>query len=92
MVKRISGFAFEWRVSAVKPIISGIAMFIAAGIFYNVFDGIIGNAPSVLLAVLLGALIYTAVLVKIKGITEKELAAFPKGNVILRFLKAMKLM
>lgn len=92
MVKKVSGLTFEWKVSVVKPVISGITMFIVAGIFYNVFDGILGSNPSVLLAILLGVFVYTAVLVKIEGITEKELSAFPKGTAIVRLLKGLKLM
>ena len=91
-VKRLTGISFDRKLSIFKPLLAGIIMFIVAGLFYRILDGIIGNSLACLIAIFAGALVYGLVLLKIKGVTEDEIRGVPRGEKIATFLIKVKLL
>jgi len=89
-VKALTGIVFDRNLTMLKPLVSGLVMFIVAGLVYRIFDGILGNAGSCLLAVFFGALVYGLVLLKIKGIQPEEVKQLPKGEKIWKLLKKIR--
>ena len=90
-VKRITGISFDRRLTVFKPVLAGIIMFILSGVFYRIFDGILGNSLACVGAILVAAIVYGVILLRIKGITQVEIRAFPKGDKIANLLIKMKL-
>lgn len=91
-VKRLTGISFDRKLSIFKPLLAGIIMFIVAGLFYRILDGIIGNSLACLIAISFAALAYVVELLKIKGVTEEEIRGFPRGGKIAAFLIKVKLL
>jgi stage V sporulation protein B len=83
---------FDFVLSVVKPLISGIVMTIVVLISYRVFDFIIAERLATALAICLGAAAYGITLIKIKAITEAEIMMFPKGAKIVRLLQKLRLL
>lgn len=90
-VKRITGITFDRKLSVFKPVLAGVIMFIASGVFYRIFDGILGNSLACVGAILVAGIVYILVLLKIKGITEEEIKGFPKGEKIAAILVKLRL-
>ncbi len=90
-VKRITGIAFDRVQSVYKPLLSGVILFITAGIVYRIFDGLIGNSLACITAIFVAALVYVIVLLRIKGVTEEEIRRFPKGDKLASLLIKVKL-
>ena len=60
--------------------------------YYVVHKALHINAISVVVAVLVGMIVYAAALLLIKGLTEEELHSFPKGELIIRIAKKFHLL
>jgi len=77
----------------IKPVIAVIAMGITVTLMYGlVFDITVSNTISTLAAIMVGALIYGAILLFLGGITSRELEMIPGGKKISRLLRKMKLL
>lgn len=83
----------EIRRTFVIPALSSAVMGIAVFLIYTGLMKLIkSNTVSVLIAIVLGALIYMCVLLLLKGVNEQELQNFPKGNLIARIAKKMHIL
>lgn len=91
-VKKMTGIVLDRPQSIYKPVLSGIIMFITAGVVYRIFDGLIGNSLACLLSIIAAALVYGIVLLRIKGVREHEIRRFPKGEKLATLLKKVKLL
>jgi stage V sporulation protein B len=91
-VKNMTGIIIDRPQSIYKPVLSGIIMFITAGVVYRIFDGLIGNSLACLLAIFVAALVYGIVLLRIKGVRENEIRRFPKGEKLASLLQKLKLL
>lgn len=77
----------------VSPLVSSAIMGLAAWLIYLGVHAVSGsNALSVLLAVLLGVIIYLEALILTGGIVEKDLNRVEIGRKMVRMLKKIKLM
>ena len=70
-------------------VVMGVAVFFAYRLLHTLTRS---NAISCLMAIAVGAMVYFVVLVLMRGITEYELKAFPKGEVLVALAKKMHLM
>ena len=59
---------------------------------YNLCHLAVGNAISCLAAILVAIVVYGVVLIKLRGITERELYAIPKGAILVGVLKKCRLL
>lgn len=85
----------------VIPVISALIMGIVAFIIYDIFDilfmKIIGreyfaNLFAVCIAVVVSMIVYALLMIALKGATETEIIALPKGVKIAKFLKKIHLL
>lgn len=82
----------EIKKTFLIPLISsGVMGLVAIGI-YQLFHLFAGNAISCILAVLAAMAVYGVLLVKLGGISEKELLGIPKGTLIVQILKKCRLL
>lgn len=77
----------EIKKTFLIPLISSGVMGLAAIGIYQLFHLFAGNAISCILAVLAAMAVYGVLLVKLGGISEKELLGIPKGTLIVQILK-----
>ena len=82
----------EIKKSFLIPLISSGVMGLAAIGIYQLFHLFAGNAISCILAVLAAMAVYGVLLVKLGGISEKELLGIPKGTLIVQILKKCRLL
>lgn len=81
-VKRLAGVKFDFMLTYVKPVSSALMMSAVAWFSYRIAFGYLGNALSTVIAIILGAAVYGAMLFATKAITDEELLMLPKGKKI----------
>ncbi len=74
------------------PIVSATIMGLSCWLLSMSLDELIGPRPTALVCIVLAVFIYGFFMLLLRGITEKELRAFPKGHVLVRILKKMRLL
>lgn len=89
-VKRLTGVKFDLMLTYVKPVTSALAMSAAAWVSYRILFGFFGNALSTVLAVMIGAVVYCAMLFATRSIKKEELKSLPKGGKILSLMNKFK--
>lgn len=83
----------EYVGTFIKPIIASVIMGVMAGGTYHVCALVIPqNIICLFLAVIVAVLVYFTVVLKIGGITEKELRSFPKGTMLVRYADRLHLL
>ncbi len=92
-VSRASGYRQEIGRTFLIPLLASGFM----GAFaWAVYEGLllITKSPriSVIPAILLGACVYFAMLILLRGVSEEELRGFPKGHLLVRLAKKCRLM
>lgn len=70
-----------------KPFISSMGMAIIARVSYIVLAGPVGSRPATLIAVLLGVVVYAALLLVTGTLTDEDLALIPKGDKLRKIVK-----
>lgn len=86
-IARFLHYRQEWKRTFLIPVIVSIIMGAAAYLVYQLFHLVFGNTISVLFAILAGVATYGIGLISFKGITVEEIAALPKGHLIVRLLR-----
>lgn len=77
----------------ISPLFAAVLMGIAAGgVYYGVYYLIPRNIVALAAAIVASVLVYFVILIKIGGVTEAELKAMPKGTLLVRAAKKMRLM
>ncbi len=88
-IRRYMSYRQEWYKTFIVPGISSIIMAAAVYIVYSLFHAFAGNTVSTVFAIIAGVAVYCVGLVTFHGITIEELAQFPKGHVLIRFLRKL---
>jgi stage V sporulation protein B len=89
-VKRYTGARFDIMLTFVKPVASALVMSAAVWFSYRILFGFFGNTISTIIAILIGAVVYCAMLFVTKSIKKEELRALPKGGKILNVINKFK--
>lgn len=79
-LKRSITIRMNKRKSFVIPMTAGLVMGIVIGILYRMLSGFLGNAVTTLLCILVGALVYGWMILKLKMFTKEELLNIPMGG------------
>lgn len=92
VIHRFISFKMDFKKSIMVPIVSAIFM----GIFsYLTYFGVGlaggNNTLSTIAAIIIGLLIYTIFMLKLKGLDEGDIMSFPKGAVLLKTFKILRL-
>ncbi len=92
-VRRAAGYRQEVRNTFLMPLLASLIMGAAA---YGVYGGLFYLLRSMRLAlipaVIVGVIVYAVSLLLLKGITEEEIRTFPKGHLLVKIAKKMKLL
>ncbi|PKM50680.1 MAG: hypothetical protein CVV02_10370 [Firmicutes bacterium HGW-Firmicutes-7] len=93
IINRYVPIKINMKRSVIIPIAAATLMGVTCYISYNAL-GIISasNTLATLISIIISIFVYCFILLKLKGITEKEIIDFPKGQKILRLLKRLKMM
>ena len=89
--------AIGYRQEIIKTfVIPGVASGLMGAAAWAVYEGLLllTGSPkiSVVIAILIGACAYFAMLLVFRGVTEKELKSLPKGYLLVRMAKKLRLM
>lgn len=92
-VRRAVGYKQEITKTFVVP---GVAAGLMGAAAWAVYEGflLLTSSPkiSVVIAILIGACAYFSMLLLFRGVTERELKSFPKGYLLVRMAKKLRLM
>ncbi len=92
-VRKTVGYRQEIRSTFVIPAAASAIMGAAAWAFYEGLLLISGSPKlSVIVAILIGAIVYFVALLLLRGVTEQELRGLPKGYLLVKAAKKMRLM
>ncbi len=89
-VKKYTGVKFNIMLTYVKPVTSALVMSATVWMSYRILFGFFGNAFSTIIAVLVGVVVYCAMLFVTKSIKKEELKALPKGGKIINLMNKIK--
>ena len=90
-VKRYLHYRQEIPRTFLVPILSSVIMGAAAWGVHAVLVGFIGNFLATMIAICVGAFIYFVLLVRLRGVSPRELASFPKGDTLVAVARKMRL-
>ena len=92
-VRRAVGYRQEVTRTFLIPALAAVFMGAAAWAVYEALL-MLTKSPkiSVVVAVLLGACVYFVMLLLFRGVTEQELRGFPKGYLLVKLAKKIRLM
>lgn len=76
----------------VIPIVSSVIMGLSCWLLYPYLEKPLGFRWAAVLCIVLAVLIYGLFILILRGITEEELRTFPKGRLLVRILKKLRLL
>ena len=91
-ISRCIPYRQELKRTFILPLLSSGVMGLAAYGVYRLFNLFAGNAISTIIAILVGAILYVVLMVKLRGVTESEISGFPKGTLMVRILKKCRIL
>ncbi|MDR0357559.1 MAG: polysaccharide biosynthesis protein [Clostridiales Family XIII bacterium] len=86
-VKKYTGAIFDWRKTLLRPLLSALAMSVAAFVAFRGMSLFAGNAISVLVAIAAGGVVYAIMVFVTRAVTEDELIYFPKGETLVKLYR-----
>ena len=92
-VQRYSGYRPDVMKTYIKPAAASAVMGVIVFAIYHFGMMLLPiNAIWTVLGILAGILVYAAVIIRIRGLSESDLKSFPKGTVLLKFAKKFHLL
>ena len=87
-LKKFIGYRQEIKETFVLPSIASVVMGFATFVTYKGLYRVLHiNIIATMIAIFVAMIVYAVVLIRLGGISEKEIYAFPKGAVLVRVLK-----
>ena len=90
-IKKYVNYKHDFRTIFIRPMLAAIVMGIFAFLSYIVIHKFANNSLSTIISIVFAIIIYVFALVKFKGITEEEILDLPKGALIVKVLRKVKL-
>lgn len=91
MLTRITRVKPYYGQMLIKPTLCSIVMSVACLGAYKLCNIAFGNTISTLFAIVVAMIVYLITMLLIRGITERDFESIPKGAVMVRIFKKMKL-
>lgn len=91
-IRSACGYTQEIERTFVKPLIASAVMGVATFGVHKFFDFLIGGRIATILAMLIAVAVYGAGVLLLGVLSEEELRMMPKGTMIVRFCKKLRLM
>lgn len=76
----------------VIPLIASLIMGVVVWLIYFVFSKFVSSKIALLLSIVVGALSYFVILIKLKGVRENELRSFPGGSFLVKVAYSLHLL
>jgi stage V sporulation protein B len=90
-VRKYTGVKIDIKLTFLKPALAGLAMAFCVWATYTVISLVIADALSTLISIVIGAMVYFFMILKIKVVTMDELAKMPKGAKLVKIAHKFKL-
>ena len=90
-IKKYMDYKHDFMAIFVKPLLAACVMGLFALGAYWLLYRFTNNAVSTIVAIVIAVIVYGVMLIKVKGITEEEILDLPKGAMLVRVLKKVKL-
>jgi stage V sporulation protein B len=92
-IRKYSGYRQEIRKTFLIPAVSAAGMGLAVwGVYKLLLYAVRINAVATLVSICVGVFVYAALLLRLKGLNEKEIQRFPKGRTLARLAKKLHLL
>lgn len=91
-IRKYLHYRQELKRTFLIPGAASLIMALAVWLIHSPLESLIGNKPATVLCLMLAVLIYGFFVLFLRGITEEELRAFPKGYLLVKVLKKIRLM
>lgn len=92
-IRKSLGYKQNMRKCYFIPLLSSLIMGAVAGLIYmGLYTLIKSNAISLFVAILFGAILYFILMIKLRGITKNEIEGLPKGALIIRVFKKLRIL
>lgn len=91
-IKRALHYRQELVRTFLIPLLSSAVMGLAAYGVYRLFHLFSGNAVSSIIAILVAVVVYVVCLVKLRGITKREIYNLPKGPYLVAILEKCRIL
>ena len=91
-IRKYLHYRQEVKRTFLIPGVASLIMALAVWLLYTPLENLMGNKPATLLCLVMAVLIYGFFVLFLRGITEEEMRAFPKGYLLVKVLKKIRLM
>ena len=91
-IRMAVGYQQETRKTFLLPLAASIIMGAVSFVFYQLFRLAVGRTIATCVTLLLAVVIYAVGLVKLGAVTERELRSLPKGALLIRICKRVRLL
>ena len=90
-IKKYMDYKHDFMAIFIKPFIAALFMGVFAFGSYWLLMKVSNNIVSTIVAIVIGVIVYGILLIKIKAISEEEILDLPKGALLVKVLKKVKL-
>ncbi|MBR6477652.1 MAG: polysaccharide biosynthesis protein [Lachnospiraceae bacterium] len=91
-LRRAVGYRQEWKTAFVLPTVAALIMGVAArGVYVLLLSCIKSPRIALIPSVIFGVIVYFVILFALKTLSEKEILELPKGRLILKIARKLKL-
>ncbi len=90
-IKKYMDYKHDFMAIFIKPFIAALFMGVFAFGSYWLLMKVSNNIVSTIVAIVIGVIVYGILLIKIKAITEEEILDLPKGALLVKVIKKVKL-
>lgn len=92
-VAKYMNYKQECDKTFIRPTVSSVVMGILVWVVYTVLNSVLNiNFVALAVSVILGAMLYLMLTIKWKAISEDELLAIPKGHLIIKMMKKLRVL
>ena len=91
VMNRCVNMHIKFKTHILKPLISAFGMGIIVFCAYNILNSVFGNAISTILAIILGAISYSLLILFTKTLTKEDILMIPYGTKIYKLLIKFKI-
>lgn len=91
-IKKSVGLRIEYKTTFFKPFGASAIMAVFTWLCYQGVSRIAGNAVGTIVSILVAIFVYAVALIGLKTVTEEEILQMPKGTMIVKILKKVRLL
>lgn len=90
-IRQAIGYVQEMRKTFFIPLLAAIIMGVITLAFYKLFELVVGPSISTIFSLMIAVIVYGVSLIRLGGLTEKDMIALPKGTQLARLSRKFHL-